>query len=103
MREILGKARVVECKSDSDLRDTEQVLLLDEGRIDVFIRCEVMPCTLGAWIKDGATKFGCEINFIRHLDKPKPLRTLEVVGNDILALGQESEGLLREILGSAYA
>jgi type I restriction enzyme M protein len=32
--------------------------------------------------------------------KPKPLRTLEEIRADILALERETEGLLSEIIGS---
>ena len=37
------QARVVEYEPDSDLRDTEQVPLLEEGGIEAFIRREVLP------------------------------------------------------------
>ena len=36
---------VVEYESDSELRDTEQVPLLDEGGIEGFLRREVLPHT----------------------------------------------------------
>ena len=38
-----GIARVVEYEPDSDLRDTEQVPLLEDGGIEAFIRREVLP------------------------------------------------------------
>ena len=42
-------------------------------------------------------KMGYEISFTRYFYKPKPMRTLEEIRADILALEKESEGLLEEI------
>ncbi len=96
-----GKSAVVEYESDSELRDTEQVPLLGDGGIEAFIRREVLPYTPDAWIKDDATKVGYEISFTRHFYKPKPLRTLEEIRADILAIERETEGLLDELLKGA--
>jgi type I restriction enzyme M protein len=94
---IDGKAAVVEYEPDGDLRDTEQVPLLEPGGIDAFIQREVLPYTPDAWIKEDATRIGYEISFTRHFYKPQPLRTLEEIAADILALEQETDGLLSEI------
>ena len=93
-----GKRCVVEYESDSDLRDTEQVPLLEEDGIEAFIRREVLPYTPDAWIKEGATKIGYEVSFTRHFYKPKPLRTLEEISAEILAIEKEAEGLLDGLL-----
>ncbi len=47
---VKGKHCVVEYESDTELRDTEQVPLLEEGGIEAFLRREVCPTppTLGA-------------------------------------------------------
>ena len=95
---VEGKAAVVEYEPDSDLRDTEQVPLLEEGGIEAFIRREVLPYTPDAWIKQDATKIGYEISFTRHFYKPQPLRTLEEISADILAIEKEAEGLLDGLL-----
>ena len=95
---VEGKPAVVEYEPDSDLRDTEQVPLLEEGGIEAFIRREVLPYTPDAWIKEGATKVGYEVSFTRHFYKPQPLRTLEDISADILAIEKESEGLLDGLL-----
>ena len=39
------------------------------------------------------------MSFTRHFYKPQPLRTLEEISADILALEKETEGLLGEVLG----
>jgi type I restriction enzyme M protein len=89
-----GRPAIVEYEPDSDLRDTEQVPLLEEGGIEAFIRREVLPYTPDAWIKEDATRIGYEISFTRHFYKPQPLRTLEEIRSDIVALQKETEGLL---------
>ena len=92
-----GKSVVVEYEYDSDLRDNEQVPLLEAGGIEAFIRREVLPYTPDAWIKSDATKIGYEVSFTRHFYKPPQLRTLAQISADILALESETEGLLSEI------
>jgi len=96
---VSGKRAVVEYEPDSDLRDTEQVPLLEEGGIDAFIRREVLPHAPDAWVAEAATKIGYEISFNRYFYKSPPLRTLEEIQTDILAVERETEGLLAEIIG----
>ena len=95
-----GKRCVVEYEPDGDLRDTEQVPLLEEGGIEAFLRREVLPFAPDAWYVPESVKTGYEISFTRHFYKPQPLRTLEEIRADILALEKETEGLLSEIIGS---
>jgi type I restriction enzyme M protein len=94
-----GKNVVVEYEPDPELRDTEQVPLLEEGGIDAFLRREVLPHAADAWYVPESVKTGYEISFTRYFYKPQPLRTLEEIRADILALEKETEGLLGEILG----
>ena len=96
---IKGKPAVVEYEPDSDLRDTEQVPLLEEGGIDAFLRREVLPYAADAWYDTESVKIGYEISFTRHFYKPQPLRSLEEIRADVLALEKEAEGLLEEIIG----
>ena len=96
--ELNCKKCVVEYEPDSNLRDTEQVPLLEPGGIEAFIRREVLPYRPDAWVDESATKIGYEISFTRHFYKPQPLRTLKEIRADILALEQETEGLLEEIV-----
>ncbi len=98
-REIGGEQLVVEYQPDSDLRDAEQVPLLEEGGVEGFIRREVLPYAADAWIVPASVKVGYEINFTRHFYKPAELRALEEIRADILAVERESEGLLEEIVG----
>ena len=96
---ISGKPAVVEYEPDSDLRDTEQVPLLEEGGIEAFIKREVLPHSSDAWYNPESVKTGYEISFTRYFYKPQPLRALDEIRADILALEQETEGLLTEIIG----
>ena len=96
---ISGKPAVVEYEPDSDLRDTEQVPLLEEGGIEAFIKREVLPHAVDAWYDPESVKTGYEISFTRYFYKPQPLRTLDEIRADILALQQETGGLLSEIIG----
>jgi type I restriction enzyme M protein len=100
---LQAKKTLVEYEPDSDLRDTEQVPLLEQGGIEAFIRREVLPYTADAWVDASKTKIGYEISFTRHFYKPQPLRTLEEIRADILAVEKEAEGLLDGLLkGAAY-
>jgi type I restriction enzyme M protein len=97
---ISGKPAVVEYEPDSDLRDTEQVPLLEDGGIEAFIKREVLPHAADAWYDPESIKTGYEISFTRYFYKPQLLRTLEEIRIDILALEKETQGLLGEIIGA---
>jgi type I restriction enzyme M protein len=94
-----GKPCVVEYEPDPDLRDTEQIPLLEEGGIDAFLQREVLPYASEAWFNPESVKIGYEISFTRYFYKPQPMRTLEEIRADILALQKETEGLLDGFLG----
>lgn len=96
---IDGKAVVVEYEPDTELRDTEQIPLLEEGGIEAFIQREVLPYAPDAWFVSDSVKIGYEISFTRYFYKPQPMRSLEEIRTDILAVEKETEGLLEEILG----
>ena len=95
---LKGKPTVVEYEPDTDLRDTEQVQLLHPGGIEAFLEEEVLPYAPDAWYNPEAVRVGYEINFNRHFYKPQPMRPLEEIRADILALERESEGLLEGII-----
>ena len=73
--------------------------LLEEGGIEAFLRREVLPHAPDAWYVPDSVKTGYEVSFTRHFYKPQPLRKLEEIRADILALERETEGLLGEIVG----
>ena len=69
--------------------------------VETFMQREVLPYTPDAWIDPAATKIGYEISFTRHFYKPQPLRSLGELRADILALEEETEDMLAEIVGGA--
>ncbi len=95
---INGRSTVVEYEPDTDLRDTEQIPLQEAGGIEAFLRREVLPYAADAWYQPDSVKIGYEISFTRYFYTPQPLRTLVEIRADILALEQETEGLLGEII-----
>ena len=96
---VAGKPAVVACEPDAELRDTEQVPLLEAGGIEGFLRREVLPYAPDAWYAADSVKTGYEISFTRFFYRPRPLRPLDEIRADILAAEQETEGLLEKILG----
>jgi type I restriction enzyme M protein len=96
--QVRGKHQVVEYEPDPDLRDTEQIPLLEAGGIEAFFRREALPHVADAWIDLEAIKIGYEISFTRHFYKPQKLRTLAQIRADIVALEKQTEGLLEQIL-----
>lgn len=97
---IGGKRCVVEYEPDPELRDTEQVPLLEEGGIEAFLTREVLPHAPDAWFDPKSVKIGYEISFTRYFYKPVPLRSLDEIRADIRALERDTEGLLAEIVGA---
>lgn len=89
---------VIEYEPDTDLRDTEQVPLLEDGGIEAFFQREVLPHVPDAWIDHAKTQIGYEISFTRHFYKPVPLRSLDAIATDLRSLEQDAEGLLADII-----
>ncbi len=96
---IDGKPAVVSYEPDPDLRDSEQIPLLEPGGIEVFIQREVLPYAPDAWYNPESIKIGYEISFTRYFYNPQTMRSLEEIKADILALEKGTDGLLKEILG----
>jgi len=84
-------------ESNSDLRDSESVPLKDS--IHRYFRAEVQPHVTEAWINFDSVKIGYEISFNKYFYRHKPLRGLDEVTEDILALEEKADGLMADILG----
>ena len=95
---VKGRPVVVEYEPDTDLRDTEQIPLQEEGGIEAFLRREALPYAPDAWYQPDTVKVGYEISFTRYFYKPQPLRTMEEIRAEILALEKDTIGLIEEIL-----
>ena len=72
--------------------------LTETGGVPAFLRREVLPYAPDAWYVPESVKTGYEISFTRYFYRPQPLRPLEQIRADILALDRETEGLLAEIV-----
>ena len=83
-------------ETESDLRDSEQVPLSE--RIMDYFRREVVPHVEEAWINLDSVKIGYEISFNKYFYKHTPLRSIAEVKADLLALEQQADGLLNDIL-----
>ncbi len=100
-RTISGKKCVVEYESDTNLRDTEQVPLLEDGGIEAFFKREVLPYVADAWIEESKTQIGYEVSFTRYFYKPVQMRMLDEIMADIRDIEKETDGLLNEIVGES--
>ncbi len=81
---------------DTALRDYENVPLKED--ISQYFEREVRPHVPYAWIDEGKTVRGYEISFTRYFYKYRPLRSLAEIRADILALEEETEGMIMEVL-----
>jgi type I restriction enzyme M protein len=85
-------------EADPDLRDYENVPLKED--IQAYFEREVLPHISDAWIDDGYIRIGYEINFTRYFYQYKPLRRLEEIRADILALEDTLDEELRGALST---
>ncbi len=83
-------------KSDGKLRDIENIPLKDS--IDDFFETEVLPFVPNAWYNAKETKVGYEVNFAKYFYQYQAPRKLTEITKDILAIEQETENLLKEII-----
>ncbi len=85
-------------KADSSLRDYENIPFLRKDTngelvpqtIEEYFEREVKPHLPDAWIDEKKTKIGYEINFTKYFYEFKPLRSLEEIKADILALEEKT-------------
>jgi len=85
----------------TELRDAESIPLKDS--IHRYFLAEVKPHVEEAWINLDSVKIGYEISFNKYFYRHKPLRSLEDVTRDILALEEKADGLIADILGVEVA
>jgi type I restriction enzyme M protein len=88
-------------KADNSLRDSENIPFLREGKpqtIEEYMQREVLPHLPNAWVNESKTKIGYEINFTKYFYEFKPLRPLEDIRKEILALEMETVKAVQQIL-----
>ncbi|QFY44611.1 SAM-dependent DNA methyltransferase [Candidatus Methylospira mobilis] len=91
------KGEYLTYESNADLRDSESVPLDDP--IHRYFQAEVKPHVAEAWINLDSVKIGYEISFNKYFYRHKPLRSMNEVAKDIIALEKQAEGLIADILG----
>lgn len=84
-------------KPDTKKRDKENIPLSQD--IESYFNNEVLPHVPDAWIDFDKTRISYEINFTKYFYEYKPLRSLEEIRADIMALEQETDGLLKNVIG----
>jgi type I restriction enzyme M protein len=82
-------------KPDSTLRDYEKIPLTED--VEEYFRSEVLPHVPDAWMDRSWDRVGYEISFTQYFYKFEPLRSIDEIKADILALEAETDGLLGEI------
>ncbi|HEV2882843.1 MAG TPA: class I SAM-dependent DNA methyltransferase [Pyrinomonadaceae bacterium] len=85
-----------ERQADANLRDFENVPLKED--VDEYFAREVLPHISDAWVDHSKTKIGYEINFTKYFYQYKPLRSLEEIRADILALEAETDGMIKAVI-----
>ncbi|NHE58633.1 type I restriction-modification system subunit M [Cyclobacterium plantarum] len=99
---LIEEGKVVKSKGkpkpDSSLRDYENIPFLKTDQngklvpqtIEEYVEREVKPHLPTAWIDETKTKIGYEINFTKYFYEFKPLRPLDKIKADILALEEKT-------------
>jgi len=91
------KGEYLSYEANADLRDSESVPLNDQ--IHRYFQAEVKPHIAEVWINLDSVKIGYEISFNKYFYRHKPLRSMNDVAKDIIALEKQAEGLIADILG----
>ena len=95
---VIVKNKRGKIEIDKTLRDKEQVPLTYEGGIEAFVRNEILPYTPDAIVNTDDYVIGYELSFTKYFYKPKQLRTLDEIRDDIRAIEESTKGLLDNIL-----
>jgi len=84
---------------DKKSKDTEIIPFRYEGGIEGFFQNEILPYSPDAILDKSSIETGYELSFTKYFYKPKQLRTIEEISNDIRQIEKRTDGLLDEILG----
>ena len=83
---------------DKKSKDTEIIPFRYEGGIEGFFENEIKPYSPDAILDRSSIETGYELSFTKYFYKPKQLRTIEEISNDIRQIEERTDGLLNEIL-----
>ncbi|MBH2009259.1 MAG: SAM-dependent DNA methyltransferase [Xanthomonadaceae bacterium] len=77
--------------------DVEPLLALVKSHCEAYLKAEVLPYRLDAWIDHGKIKVGYEIPFNRHFYEYEAPRPLDEIAADITTLEQDIMTMLKEV------
>ena len=83
---------------DKEKTDTDVVPFNYEGGIVAFMEKEVLPYTPDAWLDEKKTQIGYEINFNKYFYRPKEIREISSIIEDLRMLEAKTDGILDELL-----
>lgn len=83
---------------DKKSKDVEIIPFRYEGGIEGFFENEIKPYSPDAIIDMKSIETGYELSFTKYFYKPKQLRTIDEISQDIRGIEERTDGLLNEIL-----
>ncbi len=86
-------------EANKDLSDVEKIPMRYPGGIDTYFETEVKPYSPDAWIDTESISVGYELGFTEYFYKPKKMRDMQCIIEDILRLEKTTDGLLSSIFG----
>ena len=95
-KEVVVKDKKGVPKPDPALREDERVLFAED--INDYFRREIKPHLPNSWIDRKKDKVGYEINFNRYFYRHTPLRSPQEIADEMRALEEKNEGLLKDVL-----
>ena len=84
---------------DKKSKDTEIIPFRYPGGIDGFVQYEILPYAPNSIIDKSCIETGYELSFTKYFYKPKQLRTIEEISQNIRGIEERTDGMLNEILG----
>lgn len=83
---------------DKKSKDVEIIPFRYEGGIEGFFENEIRPYSPDAIMDMKSVETGYELSFTKYFYKPKQLRTIDEISQDIRGIEERTDGLLNEIL-----
>jgi len=93
------EAKAIDGEADVDLRENEIVSFSYEGGVEAFVKNEVRPYALDAYVDEKKTQIGYEISFTKYFYKPVDLRSMQDILENLNELEAQIEGMMAEIIG----
>ena len=95
-KEVVVKDKKRVPKPDPALREDERIPFAED--IGDYFQREIKPHLPESWMDRKKDKVGYEINFNRYFYRHTPLRSPQEIADEMRALEEQNEGLLRDVL-----